>query len=123
MRFNAPRIRKKRNNMNRTGKLYDLKEKARDVENRLARLKQKIEEIQNHRGSADLKAVVDSKSCVACGICSGCCPEGAIVIGETAFIDPVRCKGCGICVDVCRRGAISLSRPWSRQQEKKTGTI
>ncbi|MBN1626514.1 MAG: 4Fe-4S binding protein [Deltaproteobacteria bacterium] len=109
--------------MNRTNKLYDLKEKAREIEIRLTRLRGQIEEIQNHRGSADLKAVVDPGRCVACGICSDHCPEGAIVIEEIAYIDPARCRGCGICVDICRRGAISLGRGWAKEQEKKTGTI
>lgn len=95
----------------------------RTIRSRLYRLDKRIREMQDHGAPVDLKGVVDPRRCVGCGICADNCPEGAIVVKETARIDAGRCKGCGICTNVCPRGAISLRRAWRPEQEKRTGTM
>lgn len=111
MRFNSVMIVKKRNNLGRADELGGLRERMRMIRSRLYRLDKRIGELQGRRVAGDLKAVVDPRRCAGCGICADNCPEGAIVIEETACIDVARCKGCGICMSVCPRGAISLR--WS----------
>lgn len=47
-------------------------------------------------------------ACVACGACEGCCPVGAISMGDGKFeIDPDKCIDCGTCAGQCPTGAIA----------------
>jgi ferredoxin len=47
-----------------------------------------------------------SDDCIACGVCEGECPEGAISLGQSHFqIDTAKCENCGSCADVCPVGA------------------
>lgn len=42
--------------------------------------------------------VVDTQSCISCGLCLRVCPEGAIsYVDGKALIDPEKCTNCGIC--------------------------
>ena len=57
------------------------------------------------------KAVLDRKSCVACGCCVKICPMQAIEVvnGISAHIDLQRCVGCGRCVLECPASIIELT--------------
>ncbi len=55
-----------------------------------------------------MKAVVDSKKCTVCGVCSDACPVGAISLLEDHIEISDDCTLCGICVDTCEFGALSL---------------
>lgn len=54
---------------------------------------------------------IDEASCTACGTCAEWCPEGAILVGETASIDEGKCIGCGECIAACLDGAVTFD--WS----------
>ena len=52
---------------------------------------------------------IDSQSCVGCGVCATCCPDGSVRIeNKLAIVDYDYCKGCGICAVECVRGAIQM---------------
>jgi len=55
-----------------------------------------------------LKAFVDEKKCVGCGVCVNVCKMGAITVDDVAKVNLDRCIGCGICVGACPQGAITL---------------
>ncbi|MDP2982471.1 MAG: 4Fe-4S binding protein [Candidatus Latescibacter sp.] len=51
---------------------------------------------------------VISDECIACGTCSGTCPNEAISEGDGKFaINADVCSDCGTCVDDCPVSAIS----------------
>ncbi|GAB4257896.1 MAG: DUF362 domain-containing protein [Deferrisomatales bacterium] len=58
---------------------------------------------------------VKKKLCVACGQCVRWCSQGAISVGEAAFIDSDRCIGCGECILTCPEGAIQIQ--WNEGPE------
>ncbi|MBE5855133.1 MAG: 4Fe-4S dicluster domain-containing protein [Lachnospiraceae bacterium] len=53
-------------------------------------------------------AVVDRRTCVACGACAKVCPRGAIQIVKGCYseINPDLCVGCGICAKECPASCI-----------------
>ena len=57
-------------------------------------------------------AASDPDVCIACGVCEGVCPQGAVhvTLGADAHseVDPNICRGCGICNAECPTGAIQL---------------
>ena len=55
-------------------------------------------------------ALVNKKSCVACGACKKECPREAINIWKGCFaqIDELICIGCGKCERICPAEAISF---------------
>lgn len=55
-----------------------------------------------------MKAIIDTKKCTVCGVCSDACPMSAISLGENQIEISDDCSLCGICVDTCEFGAISL---------------
>jgi electron transfer flavoprotein alpha subunit len=55
-----------------------------------------------------MKAIIDTKKCTVCGVCSDACPMSAISLGENQIEISDDCSLCGICVDSCEFGAISL---------------
>lgn len=56
------------------------------------------------------KAVVDARTCTACGECVESCQFGALALGdETVGVDDARCHGCGICRRRCDAGALALA--------------
>lgn len=56
------------------------------------------------------KAIVDQKTCVACGCCVKVCPVGAIEIwkGIAAQVNPEKCVGCGKCAKECPASVIEI---------------
>ena len=57
------------------------------------------------------KPILDSSSCVKCGICLMYCPVNSIRLTDGAYhIDYSYCKGCGICVHECRTRSIVMTR-------------
>ena len=52
----------------------------------------------------------DRHRCVACGVCEGQCPRGAVKVymGCYAVVDEQTCVGCGICALSCPAGAIDV---------------
>ena len=56
------------------------------------------------------KALVDSKTCVACGCCVKVCPLQAIEIvrGVMAQVRQDKCVGCGKCARECPASVIKI---------------
>ena len=56
------------------------------------------------------KAVVDQRTCVACGCSVKVCPLRAIEIvrGIAAQVDPAKCVGCGKCARECPASVIGI---------------
>ena len=56
------------------------------------------------------RALIDSKICVACGVCMNTCPKGAISIdrGCYARVEDGKCVGCGLCAKACPAGCIAV---------------
>jgi len=65
---------------------------------------------RNKKGIETAEIIQDK--CIACQICIGECPVGAIELtGEgVAGIDPEVCIGCGKCFDVCPVGAVKFEK-------------
>ena len=61
-------------------------------------------------GKKRRKAVVDQKTCVACGCCVKTCPVGAIQImrGIMAQVNMNKCLGCGKCAKECPASVIQI---------------
>jgi len=55
------------------------------------------------------EAVIDTESCMGCGLCRTMCRFGAVMPdGEKFRIDPMRCEGCKVCVSFCPEEAIEF---------------
>lgn len=56
------------------------------------------------------KAYVDTKHCVACGVCQKTCPFGAISIykGIYAKVSFDKCVGCSKCAKECPASVIEI---------------
>lgn len=63
-----------------------------------------------NKGRKRRRAVVDQKSCVACGCCVKVCPVGAIEIrkGIAAQVNQDTCVGCGKCARECPASVIEV---------------
>jgi electron transport complex protein RnfB len=46
--------------------------------------------------------VIDTDTCIQCGVCEADCTENAIFEGPDGYtIDQTKCSGCGNCHDSC----------------------
>lgn len=74
---------------------------------------------RNSKG-VEVAEIIPDK-CIACGICIGECPAGAIDLSPegTAHIDPETCIGCGKCAEVCPVEAVDFERKKRRKITKK----
>lgn len=63
------------------------------------------------------KAYVDTKYCVACGVCQKTCPFGAIYVykGIYAKVNLDKCVGCSKCAKECPASIIEI-----KSQEEST---
>lgn len=63
-----------------------------------------------NKGKRVRRAVVDQKSCIACGCCVKVCPLKAIQIvkGIMAQVDEEKCVGCGKCAKECPASVIEI---------------
>ncbi len=66
-------------------------------------------------------AEILSDKCIACQICIGECPVGAIELSPdgVAVIDPEVCVGCGKCADVCPVEAVAFDQSKRKKVKKK----
>ena len=66
-------------------------------------------------------AEIISDKCIACQICIGGCPVGAIELSDegVAHIDPELCVGCGKCFEVCPVEAVAFEKKKRKKIAKK----
>jgi len=66
-------------------------------------------------------AEIISDKCIACQICIGSCPVGAIELSDegVAHIDPELCVGCGKCFEVCPVEAVAFEKKTRKKISKK----
>jgi electron transfer flavoprotein alpha subunit len=74
---------------------------------------------KNSKG-IDVAEIIADK-CIACQLCIGNCPVGAIELSEegVAQIDPEVCIGCGKCFEVCPVEAVAFEKKKRRKISKK----
>jgi len=59
--------------------------------------------------ATNYRAIVDTETCVGCGVCETRCQIDAIsIIDGKSVIDYSRCIGCGLCVTTCPEEAMTL---------------
>lgn len=75
---------------------------------------------KNSKGIEVAEIIYDK--CIACQICVGECPVGAIDLSDegVAHIDPEICVGCGKCFDVCPVEAVAFEKKKRKKISKKT---
>jgi ferredoxin len=66
-------------------------------------------------------AEIISDKCIACQICIGECPVGAIDLSDegVAHVDPEVCVGCGKCFEVCPVEAVAFEKKKRKKISKK----
>lgn len=64
-----------------------------------------------------ISPVVNSKKCIACGLCIDKCDVDAITMEDKAFIHSDKCVGCAGCIAVCPVGAVT--NDWSENDFKE----
>ena len=74
---------------------------------------------RNIRGIEVAEIIADK--CIACQICIGECPVGAIELNAegVALIDPEVCVGCGKCFESCPVAAVKFERKKRKKPAEK----
>jgi electron transfer flavoprotein alpha subunit len=74
---------------------------------------------KNSKG-IDVAEIIPDK-CIACQLCIGTCPVGAIQLSEegVARVDPEVCVGCGQCFEVCPVEAVVFEKKKRKKISKK----
>jgi electron transfer flavoprotein alpha subunit len=74
---------------------------------------------KNSKGIEVAEIIPDK--CIACQICIGSCPVGAIELSEegVARVDPEVCVGCGQCFEVCPVEAVAFEKKTRKKITKK----
>ncbi len=94
---------------NDSGGIDALNEQVKIREERLAALKEQIQDKEERDKDSRLIAHVIPKRCTGCKVCQDVCPTGAIsFIESVARINGADCTGCGQCVEACPQEAIVL---------------
>ena len=94
---------------NDSGGIDTLKEQIKIMEDRLASLKEQIQDKEKCGNDSHLIAGVIPERCTDCRLCKDVCPTGAIsFIESVAHIEVADCRGCGRCVEACPQEAIVL---------------
>jgi MinD superfamily P-loop ATPase len=66
------------------------------------------ERLETHDFTGGSLAVVDPRSCNACGNCEQICRFDAILPGDPYTVDPIACEGCAACMFTCPQEAIHM---------------
>jgi ferredoxin len=94
---------------NDSGGVDTLKEQVKIMKERLAALKEQIQDKEERDKDSRMIAHVIPVRCTGCSICQDICPTGAIsFIVSVARINGANCTGCGRCVEACPQEAIVL---------------
>ena len=94
---------------NDSGGIDALKEQVKIMEERLASLKEQIQDREERDKDSRLIAHVIPERCTDCRFCQDVCPTGVIsFIESVARIDSANCTACGRCVEACPQEAIVL---------------
>jgi len=65
--------------------------------------------VKNSVAVANYFAIIDSESCIGCGLCEQRCQVNAVSMRDNvAVVDLDKCIGCGLCVTGCPVGAARL---------------
>ena len=75
-------------------------------------------------GGIEVAEIIPDK-CIACQICIGECPVGAIELSAqgVALIDPEVCVGCGKCFESCPVSAVKFERKKRKKLPEKEPAV
>jgi len=75
--------------------------------------------------ATNYRAIVDTETCIGCGVCVGRCQMDAIsIIDGKSVIDYGSCIGCGLCVTTCPEEAMKLEHvEQTKEPPKDSGKL
>ena len=96
-----------RSTANESVDVDQLKGRAREIQEELQNLQNKIDDLES-KGPSSQHLVVDKELCIGCGRCEDACPQNAITVNEIAEVDASLCTLCGKCVSECPVDALRM---------------